>query len=115
MMNQQHIFDTLQNRINTIKTLYQNIEKHAYLVPELFIKTIRDTHRYLHDGISYSNAIEIIEELGIVCSAEELTLLTDLETSLRKAKDYQELSERYNREMLFQIVKKFDIKLNELG
>ncbi|MGL4394863.1 MAG: hypothetical protein ACRCS8_06545 [Brevinema sp.] len=115
MTNQNNILETLKNRIATIFDLYQDIDKHAYLVPEILCQTIRDTHRYLHEGVSHFSNIQILEELQIPCSEEEIELLKQIESSLRKAKDYAELIENYDKNMLLNIVKKFSEKLNSLS
>ncbi|MGL4388771.1 MAG: hypothetical protein ACRCTJ_05210 [Brevinema sp.] len=115
MTNQNNILETLKNRISTIYDLYQHIDSHIYLVPELFCQTIRDTHRYLHQGISHISSPMIMEELGISCSEEESKLLQNIESSLRKAKDYTELVKAYDQKMLLTIINRFNDKLNTLN
>ncbi|MGL4562130.1 MAG: hypothetical protein ACRCV0_07595 [Brevinema sp.] len=115
MNNKHNIFDTLTNRIKTIYCLYDDIEAHSYLVPEMIAKTIRDTHRYMHNGVSHQSIPDIMSELGIQCSAEENMLLKDIEISLRKSKDYSTFVEHYDREILLSIIKRFDKTLQTLA
>lgn len=106
MKNSYYFHQNLLHRIDTLLTLSQDFSKHAYLLPELLIKTLKDSHRLLNNGISHLNGIEIVDVLNISCSSQEKDLLTNIEHSLRKAIDYQTLSQEYDKDILLAITLK---------
>lgn len=113
--NSKHIYETLLHRISTLFALAENFRSHRNLLPELLIKTIRDTHRSINKGISYLSSEKIVELLKIDCSNEEKNLLNKIEHSLRKSKDYQELCENYSQDLLLSITTKLKSYLLSQG
>ncbi|MGL4367374.1 MAG: hypothetical protein ACRCTQ_03745 [Brevinemataceae bacterium] len=89
MNNKQYFFDTLQHRINIFHELSQNTQFY-FLLPEIFIKTLRDFHRLTDNFTSHANCIEILEHFNIPVSEKEQILITNMEHSLRKAKSYED-------------------------
>ncbi|MGL4677633.1 MAG: hypothetical protein ACRCWI_08230 [Brevinema sp.] len=98
--------DTLLHRVETILTLAEDFSKHAFLLPEILIKSIQDTYRFINKGISHLNCIEILSKLPLECSQEELLLLQQIEHALRKSNDYNTLCSNYSKETLISITKK---------
>ncbi len=103
--------ETLLHRIDTLFTLSEDFQKHAYLLPELLVKTIRDTHRFANNGISHLSSSEILKVLSIDSTDEENTFLNNIENSLRKSKDYQEFCDNYSKDILLSITKKIQTHL----
>lgn len=113
--NSIHIHETLLHRLDTLFMLAEDFSKHSTLLPELLVKTIRDTHRFTNQGISHLSSEEIVNLLNIQCSDQEKNLLIQIEHSLRKSKDYQELCDSYSKDLLLSIAHKLHKYLNKQG
>ncbi len=102
-----NIKETLLHRLDTVFKLSEDFEKHRSLLPEIIIKTLRDADRYKHGGISHSSGAEIAERLNF--DADEVHLISRIENSLRKSKDYNELCGDYSLDTLLSIVQKLHV------
>ena len=103
MVNSSYFHQNILHRLETIISLSDDFPKHAYLLPEILSKTIRDLYRLTNDGLSHLGGGEIIELLAIPATEEEKTLLHTIEQSLRKITEYQELSQSYSRDCLLSL------------
>ncbi|MGL5956706.1 MAG: hypothetical protein ACRC0X_08975 [Brevinema sp.] len=105
-MKTKNFLNTLIHRTETLLLLSEDFSNHAFLLPEILVKTVRDTHRFINGGISHLSGMEILRILPFECSEEEYLLLQKIEHSLRKSKDYQILCANYSKEILISITKK---------
>lgn len=112
--NKHHIHQALIHRMHIFMELYQDFELNIYLLPEILIKTIRNTYQFTTHTHAYLSSIDIMNVLNISCTPEELDLLKNMENSLRKAKDYQECCIQINPHILLSLAQKLQSKILDL-
>jgi len=115
MKNKNHLYQSLNHRIDSLLELSMDYPKTAYLLPEILINTIYYTYEFINDKQPYYNIIEIIQYLGISCIKEEIELLKKIESALRKSDDYQEICKQFELPHLLSIISKLKNKIQEEG
>ena len=114
MTNKIHLYETSFHRIETLLKLSEDFTTHAFLLPELLAKTIRDLHRFNNNNLSYHSSVEIMDILNITCTEEEKELLNNIENALRKINEYQALTHSLPKDIFLSIVLKLQNYMSNL-